>query len=62
MVNNPVTNSTNGYRQGIGEWQRRHFAFNKINDNRGILSYQEIFFLHRGQNERPVIDKDLGSL
>jgi len=31
-----------------------HFPSSKINEIKGILSYQLIFFLHFGQNDLPV--------
>lgn len=50
----PVESSINGYRQDIFLLQPRHFPFRRIKENKGILSYQAIFFLQCGQNERPL--------
>ena len=50
-----VINSTVKYCELIGFLQNLHLLINSIKDRSGILSYQIIFFLHLGQEDRPVI-------
>jgi hypothetical protein len=42
-----------GYLIEINFLQLLHLHLSKIKESRGILSNQEIFFLHLGQNELP---------
>ena len=51
----PVINSTIKYLADIDLLQFLHLPFKKINDIKGKLSYQIIFFLHLVQKERPLI-------
>jgi hypothetical protein len=50
-----VMNSTMGYCQEIGFEQKRHFPLKMIKLKMGMLSYQLIGSLHRGQKEGGVI-------
>jgi hypothetical protein len=49
-----VINSTIKYCKLISFLQNLHLLFNNIKDSKGILSYQIIFFLQLGQEDRPV--------
>src|SRR5690349_9087494 len=51
MNKRAVTNSTTGYCHEIGLRQERQRPRKRIKLTTGILSYQWIFFLHRGQEE-----------
>lgn len=47
-----MRSSMNGYKSDMGSLQWRHFPKRKIQDRTGMLSYQLIMWLHRGQRER----------
>ena len=50
-----MINSTIKYCELIDFLQNLHLLINNIKDRSGILSYQIIFFLQLGQDDRPVI-------
>jgi len=50
-----LISSTIKYCKSIGFLQNLHLLINNIKDRSGILSYQIIFFLQLGQEDRPVI-------
>ena len=56
-------NSTKKYCELILLLQLLHLPLRKINDNKGILSYHFILFLHERQKDLPVMTLSLsGSL